>query len=150
MAADAPGSGSDGWVVVFGEARGFANQVVAGTHRFPADEPEAAGGTDTGPGPYDLLLAALGTCTSMTVSLFARRRKWPLESVTVRLRHSRIYVQDCERCEKEDGRVDRIEREITLAGKLDPAQRQALLAIADKCPVHRTLTHEIRIDTRLV
>ena len=152
MAADVqqPGGGSEGWVVVVGAAGGFANEVVAGSHRFAADEPAAAGGTDTGPGPYDLLLAALGACTSMTVSLVARRRGWPLESVTVRLRHSRIYARDCEDCETKDGRIDRIEREITLKGALDAAQRQSLLAVADKCPVHRTLTNEIRIDSKLV
>jgi uncharacterized OsmC-like protein len=150
MAAGAASGGESGWVVVVGAASGFANEVVAGAHRLRADEPASAGGTDSGPGPYDLLLAALGSCTSMTISLYARRRKWPLESVTVRLRHSRIYARDCEDCETKDGRIDRIEREITLKGELEGEQRQALLAIADKCPVHNTLTHEIRIDSKLV
>ena len=129
--------------------RGFATYVTAAGHAFKADEPLAAGGTDSGPGPYDLLLAALGACTGMTLRLYADRKGWPLERIEVKLRHDRIHAEDCADCETRVGRVDRIEREIALHGPLADAQRAQLLEIADKCPVHRTLTSEIRIETRL-
>ena len=137
-------------VVVRGSAAGFAQEVFAGLHRFTADEPVADGGTDTGPGPYDLLLASLGACTSMTVAMYARRKGWPLAGVTIRLRHSRIYAVDCEECETREGMLDQIERHIAIEGNLDAEQRKRLMEIADKCPVHRTLTSEIRIMTRAV
>jgi uncharacterized OsmC-like protein len=137
-------------VVVRGRADGFAQEVVAGRHRFAADEPLGAGGTDTGPSPYDLLCAALGACTSMTLGMYARRKQWPLVSVTVRLRHSRIYASDCAECETKEGMLDRIERDIELEGALTAEQRARLLEIADKCPVHRTLISEINIRSRLV
>jgi len=140
---------SEGWVVVSGAATGFAQDVSVGRHRLLADEPESSGGADTGPTPYDLLLAALGACTSMTISLYARRKRWPLEHVRVRLRHERIHAEDCADCETKEGRIDWIERELVLAGDLSDEQRARLLAIAEKCPVHRTLTSEIRIDSRL-
>jgi putative redox protein len=136
-------------VVVSGQAAGFAQEVTVGPHRLRADEPVAAGGTDTGPGPYDLLLAALGSCTSMTVAMYARRKQWPLEAVTVRLRHSKVYAADCADCDTKEGKLDQIEREIELAGALDAEQRARLLEIANRCPVHRTLTSEILIRTRL-
>lgn len=136
--------------VVHGNAAGFVQQITAGPHGLVADEPEAVGGTDTGASPYDLLLAALGACTSMTLALYARRKQWPLESVTVRLRHSRIHASDCESCETKEGKLDRIERDIELTGDLAGEQRARLIEIADKCPVHRTLTSEISIRTRLV
>src|SRR6185295_8098266 len=107
-------------------------------------------GHDAGPSPYDYLLAALGTCTSMALTLYARRKEWPLETLTVTLRHSRVHATDCAECETKEGHVDRIEREIALGGPLDAEQRARLLAIADRCPVHRTLTSEIDIRTRLV
>jgi putative redox protein len=136
-------------VSVAGNAAGFAQNIVAGAHQLKSDEPAGAGGTDTGPSPYDLLLAALGSCTSMTVALYARRKEWPLENVAVRLKHSRIYAADCADCETTAGMLDRIEREIVLTGPLTGEQRARLLDIANKCPVHRTLTSEIRIDSWL-
>jgi len=136
-------------VVVRGSAAGFAQEIVVGAHRLAADEPTSVGGTDTGPNPYDLLLASLGSCTSMTVALYARRKGWPLEGVTVRLRHSRIHAADCGDCETREGMIDRIERDIELAGALTDEQRARLLEIADRCPVHRTLVSEIDIRTRL-
>jgi len=141
---------NEGTVVVSGSAAGFAQEIHAGRHRLAGDEPISAGGTDTGPGPYDLLLAALGACTSMTVGLYARRKQWPLESVTVRLRHSKIHAAACESCETKEGRLDRIQRDIELHGSLSDEQRARLIEIANKCPVHRTLTPEIDIRTQLV
>ncbi|HTR35757.1 MAG TPA: OsmC family protein [Bryobacteraceae bacterium] len=137
-------------VLVRGRAGGFAQEVAVGPHRFAADEPLAAGGTETGPSPYDLLCAALGACTSMTLGMYARRKQWPLEGVTVRLRHSRIYASDCAECETKEGMLDRIERDIELEGALTAEQRTRLLEIANKCPVHRTLTSEVNIRSRLV
>ena len=136
-------------VVVRGGAGGFAQEIVVGPHRLAADEPTAAGGADTGPNPYDLLLASLGACTSMTVALYARRKRWPLEGVTVRLRHAKIHAADCADCETREGMIDRIERDIELAGALTDEQRARLLEIAGRCPVHRTLVSEIDIRTRL-
>jgi putative redox protein len=128
----------------------FTERVRVGRHVLPADEPEGAGGTDTGPGPYDYVLAGLGACTAMTLRLYADRKAWPLERVAVRLRHSRIHAEDCADCETKVGLVDHIERAITVEGPLDAAQRARLQEIADKCPVHRTLTSEIKIGTTLV
>jgi len=136
-------------VVVRGAAAGFAQEIEADRHRIAADEPPAAGGTDTGPSPYELLLAALGACTSMTVAMYARRKRWPLERVAVRLQHARIHAEDCAECETKEGMLDRIEREITLTGPLTAEQRERLLEIANRCPVHRTLISEIDIRTRL-
>jgi uncharacterized OsmC-like protein len=137
-------------VVVRGSAAGFAQEIHAGPHRLLADEPAAAGGTDTGPSPYDLLLAALGACTSMTVAIYARRKAWPLEEVTVHLRHSKIHAADCGECETKEGLLDRIERDIHFTGPLTEEQQSKLIEIANKCPVHRTLTSEIDIKTRAV
>jgi putative redox protein len=125
----------------------FQQEVTVGAHRFLADEPREAGGLDSGPGPYDLLLAGLGACTAMTLRLYAERKALPLERVTVRLNHSRIHAADCADCETKEGMLDRIERAITLRGTLDAEQRRRLLEIADKCPVHRMLTSEIDIRT---
>jgi putative redox protein len=137
-------------VEVTGRADGFAQEIATGAHRLRADEPVAAGGTDSGPDPYALLLSSLGACTSMTLGMYARRKGWPLEAVTVRLRHRRVYVEDCAGCENSPRRIERVEREIALAGALDDEQRTKLLEMADKCPVHRTLTSIVEIDTRLV
>jgi putative redox protein len=114
-----------------------------------ADEPIAAGGTDAGLNPYDFLLAGLGSCTSMTVALYARRKQWPLEAVTVRLRHGKIHAADCGDCETREGMIDRIELALELTGPLTEEQRSRLLEIAGRCPVHRTLTSEIDIRTHL-
>jgi uncharacterized OsmC-like protein len=132
-------------VVVRGNASGFLQEVVSGKHTLRADEPVSAGGTDAAPGPYDYLLIALGVCTSMTVGLYARRKQWPLENITVSLRHSRIHARDCEECETKEGMLDRIDTEIELTGSLTAEQRAKLMEIAAKCPVHRTLKSEINI-----
>jgi uncharacterized OsmC-like protein/fermentation-respiration switch protein FrsA (DUF1100 family) len=127
----------------------FAQDIYAGRHRLRADEPVAIGGADTGPTPYDLLLASLGACTAMTLRLYANEKRLPLTRVSVVLKHGRIHAADCAACETRDGKIDRIERVVTLEGDLDDAQRAKLLEIADKCPVHRTLHSEVRVDTRL-
>ena len=105
-------------VTVQGSAAGFFQQISVGLHRLTADEPTSVGGTDLGPNPYDLLLAALGSCTSMTVAMYARRKQWPLEAVTVQLRHSRIHAADCEACETKEGFLDHIQRDVQLTGSL--------------------------------
>jgi uncharacterized OsmC-like protein len=135
-------------VLVHGNARNFRQEIVAGKHNLAADELVSAGGSDAGPDPYDYLLTALGACTSMTVGLYARRRQFPLDHITVSLWHSRIYAQDCEECETKEGMLDRIELELELTGSLTAGQRATLMEIAAKCPVHRTLTSEINIRMR--
>lgn len=145
-AATTPGI-ADGVVVRETGASKFQQIISVGKHRLIADEPLEAGGDDTGPGPYDFLLAGLGACTSMTLRLYADRKSIPLERTTVTLKHSRIYAKDCETCETKEGMISRIDRVIEMDGKLDDEQRGKLLEIADKCPVHRTLTSEIDIVT---
>jgi uncharacterized OsmC-like protein len=125
----------------------FQQEVRSGRHHLTADEPVDVGGLDSGPGPYDLLLAALGACTSMTLRLYADQKKLPLKRVEVRLRHDRIYAADCAECETKQGLLDHIERVIFLEGDLDAKQRARLMEIADMCPVHKTLTAEVRIHT---
>jgi len=128
----------------------FLNHVVVGRHHFLADEPESVGGFDAGPSPYDLLAAALGACTSMTLRLYADRKKLPLDRVLVEVEHAKVHAEDCEECaEGRTGLVDRIERRIHLTGELDPEQRASLLAIADRCPVHRSLESSVTIVTEL-
>jgi putative redox protein len=126
----------------------FQQEILAGRHRLLADEPASVGGTDTGPTPYGLLLAALGACTSMTVRMYADRKKWPLKNVSVSLSHDKIHAADCADCETRDGKIDEITRDIALTGDLDDEQRVRLMEIAEKCPVHRTLHSEIKIRTR--
>ena len=136
-------------VVEDNDAGPFAETIRSGAHVLPADEPLAKGGNDSGPDPYAYLLAALGACTAMTLRLYARQKKWPLQKVSVQLRHDKIYATDCASCETKEGKIDRIERLIQLDGPLDDEQRTRLHQIADRCPVHRTLTSEILIQTRL-
>jgi uncharacterized OsmC-like protein/fermentation-respiration switch protein FrsA (DUF1100 family) len=143
-------SGEAPRMVVVRETRNskFQQTVTVGPHRLLADEPVAAGGDDTGPGPYDFVLAGLGACTSMTMRLYAERKSLPLERTTVTLKHSKIHAEDCAECETKAGMLDQIERVIAMEGNLDADQRKRLMEIADKCPVHRTLTSEIRIVTK--
>jgi putative redox protein len=150
MAADAPAMDDTepGTVVVRETRRGqFQQEITVGRHRLIADEPVQVGGMDSGPGPYDLLLAGLGACTSMTLRLYADRKQLPLKQTVVRLKHNKIHATDCAECETKEGMIDRIERAITIEGDLDAEQRARLMEIADKCPVHRTLKSEIDIRT---
>jgi putative redox protein len=127
----------------------FAQEISIGKHALEGDEPIASGGNDLGPSPYDFLLAALGTCTSMTVRMYATLKKIPLDKITVTLTHDKVYAQDCIDCD-EKSKIDRLTRGIKLEGDLTEEQRQRLLEIANKCPVHRTLTSKIEITTELV
>jgi uncharacterized OsmC-like protein/alpha/beta superfamily hydrolase len=127
----------------------YRTEIMAGGHGLYADEPVAAGGTDQGPTPYDLLLAGLGSCTTITLRMYADRKEWPLEAAVVHLNHSKIHARDCEACEQKEGRLDQIQREVELIGDLTQEQRQRLLEIADKCPVHRTLHSRIVVETTL-
>lgn len=138
---------TDGTVTVSGAGSGkYTQQIVAGNHRLIADEPTPVG-DDAGPTPYDLLLAGLGACKSLTVRMYADRKGWPLDDVRVTLRHNRIHAEDCAECETPKGWVSRIDCSVELIGDLDADQRQRLLAIAERCPVHQTLTSEIVITT---
>ena len=125
----------------------FQQEILTGPHRLLADEPSSLGGLDSGPGPFDFLLAGLGACTSMTIRLYADFKKIPLKDVSVRLSHGKIHVKDCETCDTKVSTVDHIERIVTLEGELDDEQRQRLMEIADKCPVHKTLESKIDIHT---
>lgn len=139
----------DGAVRVVERGTGaFAVDIRAGRHQWIGDEPASVGGDDLGPGPYDMLIAALGACTAMTLRMVARQKKWPLDKVVVELAHGKVHAKDCAECQTRDGKVDRIERVITMTGALDAQQRQRLLEIADKCPVHRTLHSEVLVVTR--
>ena len=134
--------------VIVESGDGLRQEIVVRGKRVVADEPVDVGGTDQGPNPYELLLGALGSCTAMTILMYARRKKWPVEHVRVELDHSRAYVRDCEECETKAGMVDRIDVEVELTGPLTPEQHAKLMEIAAKCPVHRTLTSEINIRLR--
>jgi putative redox protein len=140
---------SEGTVTVTETGSGtYTQQITAGHHRLVADEPQPIG-DDAGPSPYDLLLAGLGACTSMTVRMYADRKGWPLQLVRVTLRHARIHAKDCADCETGKGWIDHIDRDVELTGDLDDTQRQRLLHIAERCPVHQTLTSEVHIATSL-
>jgi putative redox protein len=146
MTGDPP---AEGLVIVWGNADGFLQEITAGEHHLRSDEPASLGGTNRGPTPYDLLLSALGSCTSMTVAMYARRKGWPLERVTVRLHHSRAHPEDCVACDTQDAKLTVIDREIAFEGALGDDQRARLLAIANRCPVHLTLASRIDIRTTL-
>ena len=136
-------------VLVQAGPTGLNQQITAGGHRILADEPMELGGTDTGPNPYDLLLASLGACTAMTLRLYSDRKGWKLTGILVRLAYDKIHAEDCKTCETKEGFLDRIQREIELQGDLDHEQRDRLLTIAERCPVARTLKSEIVIESRL-
>ncbi|PSQ95143.1 MAG: osmotically inducible protein C [Bacteroidetes bacterium SW_9_63_38] len=139
---------SEGQVVTHTEET-YRTEIAAGRHPLVADEPEEVGGTDAGPTPYDYLLAALGSCTGMTLRMYADRKDWPLDGATVRLSHETVHAQDCDHCDTSEGKVDRIVRDIELTGDLSTEQRERLLEIANKCPVHRTLHSEIDVQSSL-
>lgn len=148
--AAAESAADDGWIEVEETgSSGYTVAIRAGSHRWLADEPVSVGGADAGPSPYDLLAAALGACTAMTLRMYARQKGLPLQQVRVRLKHAKVHASDCAHCETKAGRIDRIEREIAIDGALDEMQRQRLLEIADKCPVHRTLHGEVDVVSRL-
>ncbi|HYJ80618.1 MAG TPA: alpha/beta fold hydrolase [Longimicrobiaceae bacterium] len=140
----------EGRVVTVTRGGAFRTEIATGRHCLVADEPVAVGGADAGPSPYDLLLAALGACTGMTLRMYADRKQWPLEETTVRLRHGKVHALDEEHPGEPGALVDRVERELELDGPLDAEQRARLLEIAERCPVHRTLTASVRVETTLV
>lgn len=145
-----PPKGEDGVVIIQESQRGKLEQdIVNGPHYMVSDEPANVGGNNAGPTPYGLLLASLGACTSMTLRMYANLKKLPLDRVTVTLRHDKVHAKDCEECETQTGKIDRIERELTLEGSLNDEQRKMLMTIADKCPVHKTLHSEVSMKTIL-
>jgi len=146
---DAPVEVTDNRVTSRTGKEGFRTDLFANGHSLIVDEPQSFGGTGLGPSPYDLLQAALGACTGMTVQMYARRKGWPLEEAVVRLHHEKVHAEDCVHCEEKGRKIDRFERELELKGNLDEDQRRRLLEIAEKCPVHRTLNSEVLIETRL-
>ena len=148
LSSAAPGPFEDAAVRVRIGATGLRAEVSARGHAFAADEPAALGGTETGPTPYDLVAAALGTCTAMTLRLYADRKGWPLDGVDVHLTHARVHALDCAACEGHPRGMDEVTRVVTLRGPLSDEQRARLLEIADRCPVHETLVRGIRVVTR--
>ena len=135
--------------VIVSETSGLTQSIMTHQHEFNADEPSSLGGNGRGPAPYELLMASLGACTSMTLRMYARRKGWSLDSIKVTLKHTRIDADDCTTCETADGKIDRFEKEIVVAGDLSADQVARLGEIADRCPVHRTLTHEKLIETNI-
>jgi putative redox protein len=128
---------------------GFTTDVVAGRHRMIADEPISVGGQNLGPSPYDLLLASVGTCTAMTLRMYANRKKWNLEEVEVHLSHSREHIKDCEECETSESKIDVIKKEIKVSGDLDAEQVNRLLEISARCPVHRTISGKVHFESEI-
>jgi putative redox protein len=145
----ADSASADGHVITRTGQSGLLTDILANHHSLIADEPLDIGGTDLGPSPFQYLTSALGACTSMTLRMYADRKKWPLESVSVKLKHKKIPATDCESCETKQGMIDQFDREIELEGPLDDDQKKRLQQIADRCPVHRTLKSEIVINTKL-
>src|SRR5258708_33314158 len=137
-------------VTVIGGPSVLRQAISVGPHHLIADEPKASGGSDAGPDPYELLLSALGSCTNMTLRMYADRKKWPLKEIRVALTHSKNYVNDCVNCEQPAAKLDRIDRRITLIGELSAEHRRRLLEIANRCPVHKSLTSPLYIQTALV
>lgn len=136
-------------VMVVGPTTGFRTEVDVGGHHLVVDEPVPVGGTDAGPSPYEMLLAALGACTAMTLRLYADRRKWPLERVRVSLQHRKVHAQDCADCDHKPAKMDVVDRVVFLDGAaLTDEQRTKLLEIADRCPVHQTMQSRIQVNTR--
>ena len=127
----------------------YGQIVHVGPHVLQADEPNEFGGGDVGPTPYELLLAALGACTGMTVRMYAERKQWPLRGIEVKLSHAKVHAEDCAECETKVGMINRIELRISLTGDLSEEQQRRLLEIANKCPVHRTLVSRVQIVTSL-
>jgi putative redox protein len=148
--AELPEDTPEGEVLVEGRTTGFVQSIHARDLRFAADEPLDKGGTNAAPNPYELLLASLGACTSMTLKMYAGRKEWPLDAVRVRLRHDRVHARDCEDCERDTGMIDVIDKEIELEGELSDEQRKRLMEISARCPVHRTLLNEIKIRSELI
>jgi uncharacterized OsmC-like protein len=128
---------------------GYRTEIDADGHHLVADEPVPAGGTDAGPSPYDLMSAALAACTTMTLRMYADRKRWPLEAVEARVRHEKVHCEDCGEVGAKSSRIDRFQRLLSLAGPLDEDQRRRLLEIADRCPVHRTLHSKVKVETKL-
>lgn len=135
--------------VVVESTDGLRQEMTVRGKRVVVDEPKEAGGTDEGPDPYEMLLGSLGACTSMTIILYARRKRWPVEHVRVELDYSRVHVKDCEDCEEKDVKLDYFRKRVTVRGPLSEGQRTRLEEISRRCPVHRTLTGTIRIDDEL-
>ncbi len=150
-AADAPPPlrGEAGAVVARTSTGGFKTDVVAGDHRLVADEPASVGGSNLGPTPYDLLSAALATCTTMTLRMYAEHKGLKLDSATAKVSHGRVHADDCEDCDTGQGKIDEFQRELEFDGELSAVERKRLLEIADRCPVHRTLENEIKVRTQL-
>jgi putative redox protein len=145
--ASSPADPAGGVIVTEAGSGRYTQRITAGRHVLSADEPVSVGGADAGPNPYDLLLAALGACTSITLRMYADRKGLPLRRTTVRLRHDRVHAKDCEQVEREVGMLSRIRRGIELEGPLNEQDRRRLIEIADRCPVHRTLSSEIAFET---
>ncbi len=136
--------------VITQTGEGYYTEIMANGHPIIADEPITYGGTDKGPTPYDLLSASLGACVGMTLRMYANRKKWPLEAVKVRTKHRKIHAKDCADCDTRGGYIDVFEQELDFSGPLDNGQKQRLMEIAGKCPVHRTLHSEVVIKSRMM
>lgn len=136
-------------IVIVKNNEGFETKIYSGNHVWNADEPVSAGGTDTGPTPYDLLLSSLGSCKAITMRMYASRKNIPLEAVTIKLSQKKIYADDCSNCETKEGKIDSINIEISFVGNLTNEQKESLINIADKCPIHKTLTSEIQIKSSI-